>query len=204
MKQFLRRKSLIILIPAGIALLILTGLIYFQKNSFRSFCNEIFVTELEQDTLGLHYTLAHPEEFGIRQKEATLPLYEKNQSLESYESIKEYTDMLQTFDPQKLSIEERYTQNLLIKSLSAELKGQQYFYLQEMFSPSGGIQIQYPILMAEYAFRCKEDIENYLSLLQMTPEYFSSYCDFTREKVEKGFGMADFALEKVFHIGSCS
>lgn len=201
MKQFLRRKSLIILIPAGIALLILTGLIYFQKNSFRSFCNEIFVTELEQDTLGLHYTLAHPEEFGIRQKEATLPLYEKKQSLESYESIKEYTDMLQTFDPQNLSVEERYTQNLLIKSLSAELKGQRYFYLQEMFSPSGGIQIQYPILMAEYAFRCKEDIENYLSLLQMTPEYFSSYCDFTREKVEKGFGMADFALEKV--ISQC-
>ena len=201
MKQFLRRKSLIILIPAGIALLILTGLIYFQKNSFRSFCNEIFVTELKQDTLGLHYTLAHPEEFGIRQKEATLPLYEKKQSLESYESIKEYTDMLQTFDPQNLSIEERYTQNLLIKSLSAELKGQRYFYLQEMFSPSGGIQIQYPILMAEYVFRCKEDIENYLSLLQMTPEYFSSYCDFTREKVEKGFGMADFALEKV--ISQC-
>ena len=57
-----------------------------------------------------------------------------------------------------------------------------------MFSPSGGIQIQYPILMAEYTFRCKEDIENYLALLKMTPEYFASYCDFTKEKVQKGEG----------------
>lgn len=156
---------------------------------------------MEQDTLGLHYTIAHPEDFGIKQEEASLPLYEKKQSLESYKTIKNYTDKLQTFSPEKLSVEERYTRNLLIDSLSDELKGQQYFYLQEMFSPSGGIQIQYPILMAEYTFRCKEDIENYLSLLKMTPEYFTSYCDFTKEKVKKGFGMADFALEKV--ISQC-
>ena len=156
---------------------------------------------MEQDTLGLHYTIAYPEDFGIKQEAASLPLYEKKQFLEAYENTKYYAEKLQTFDPEKLSIEERYTQNLLINSLSEELKGQQYFYLQEMFSPSGGIQIQYPILMAEYTFRCKEDIENYLSLLKMTPEYFASYCDFTREKVEKGFGMADFALEKV--ISQC-
>ncbi len=202
MKQLFRRKSLIILIPVGIVLLIFTGFFYFQKNSFRSFCNEVFVKEMEQDTLGLHYTIAHPEDFGIKQQEATLPLYEKKQALESYQTIKNYADMLQTFDPEKLSIEERYTQNLLIDSLSAELKGQQYFYLQEMFSPSGGIQIQYPILMAEYTFRCKEDIENYLSLLKMTPEYFASYCNFTREKAEKGFGMADFTLKKV--VSQCN
>lgn len=201
MKKILHRKSLIILIPLSFVLLILTGFFYLKKISFGNFCNEIFVKEMEQDTLGLHYTIAHPEDFGITQKEANLPLYEKEQSLESYENIKNYTDKLQTFDPQKLSIEEKYTRDLLLDSLSEELKGQQYFYLQEMFSPSGGIQIQYPILMAEYTFRCKEDIDNYLSLLKMTPEYFASYCDFTREKVEKGFGMADFALEKV--ISQC-
>lgn len=201
MKKILHRKPLIILIPLSFVLLILTGFFYLKKISFDNFCNEIFVNEMEQDTLGLHYTIAHPEDFGITQKEASLPLYEKEQSLESYENIKNYTDKLQTFDPQKLSIEERYTRDLLLDSLSEELKGQQYFYLQEMFSPSGGLQIQYPILMAEYTFRCKEDIDNYLSLLKMTPEYFASYCDFTREKVEKGFGMADFALKKV--ISQC-
>ncbi len=201
MKQILRRKPLIILISAGISLLILAGFLYVRKNAFYNFCNEIFTSEMEQDTLGLHYTIAHPKDFGIKQKEASLPLYEKKQALKDYQNIKDYSDTLQTFDPQKLSVEERYTQNLLIDSLSTDLEGKQYFYLQEMFSPSGGIQIQYPILMAEYTFRCKEDIENYLALLKMTPEYFLSYCDFTKEKVQKGFGMADFALEKV--ISQC-
>lgn len=201
MKKILRRKPLIILIGAGMALLLLTVFFYSRKNTFRNFCNEIFVKEMEQDTLGLHYTIAYPKDFGIKQPEASLPLYEKKQALNEYQNMKEYSDALQTFDPEKLSVEERYTQNLLVDSLSTDLEGKQYFYLQEMFSPSGGIQIQYPILMAEYTFRCKEDIENYLALLKMTPDYFSSYCDFTQEKVQKGFGMADFALKKV--ISQC-
>lgn len=201
MKQFLRRKPLIILLSSGIAILLLTGLFYLRKNSFRNFCNELFVAEMEQDSLSLHYTIAHPEDFGIKQHEASLPLYEKKQALESYKTIMDYSDNLKTFNPENLSVEEQYTQNLLIKSLEEELEGRQYFYLQEMFSPSGGIQIQYPILMAEYTFRCREDIDNYLALLKMTPEYFSSYCNFTKEKVTRGFGMADFALEKV--ISQC-
>ena len=127
----------------------LTGFFYFQKNSFRSFCNEIFISEMEQDTLGLHYTIAHPKDFGIKQQEVSLPLYEKKEALDSYKTLQTHSEKLQTFDPEKLSVEERYTQNLLINSLSDELEGKQYFYLQEMFSPSGGIQIQYPILMAE-------------------------------------------------------
>jgi len=201
-KQLLRHKPLIILLSSGIAILLLTGLFYYQNNSFTRFCNKLFVSEMEQDTLSLHYTIAHPKDFGIEQSQATLPLYEKEQALESYRTIREYSDTLQKFDPEKLSAEELYTQNLLIKSLAEELEGKQYFYLQEMFSPSGGIQIQYPILMAEYTFRCKDDIENYLALLKMTPEYFSSYCNFTKEKVARGFGMADFALQKV--ISQCS
>jgi len=153
--------------------------------------------EISSDTLGLHYTVAYPEKLGINQAKASLPLYQKENALESYKNIRDYCSMLESFNPQDLSIDERYTQHLLISSLSEELEGRQFFYLQEMFSPSSGIQIQYPILMAEYAFRCKEDIENYLELIRLTPSYFESYCDFTNEKIKRGFCMADFSLEKV-------
>ena len=197
MKQNKWRKPLIILLPLGVISITLICLFYFQKNSFNSFCNNLFLEEMQDDTLGLHYTIAYPEKFGIKKETAALPLYEKKQALNSFQNIKEYCDMLQTFDPHKLSPEEQYTQKLLLKSLSGELEGQQFFYLQEMFSPSGGIQIQYPILMAEYTFRSKTDIEDYLALIKMTPDYFASYCDFTKEKVTRGFGMADFTLKKV-------
>jgi len=158
--------------------------------------------EISSDTLGLHYTVAYPEKLGIYKTEVSLPIYQKETALESYKNIQDYCSMFETFDPQKLSVDERYTQRLLIDSLSDELDGQQYYYLQEMFSPSGGIQIQYPILMAEYTFRCQKDIEDYLELIRLTPSYFESYCDFTKEKIKRSLGMADFSLEKV--ISQCN
>lgn len=197
MKQPKRRILFLTLIVAVFFILPVCHLVYTQKTSFQSFCKKLFIEEISNDTLSLHYTLAHPESMGIQQEETSLPLYEKRLALNDYRAINDYCDTLKSFDPQKLSVEEQYTRNLLISSLSNELKGQEYFYLQDVFSPSGGIQIQYPILMAEYSFRRKEDIENYLELLRLTPVYFESYCEFTEEKTQKGFGMPDFSLKKV-------
>ena len=190
-----------ILIVAAFFLVPVCHLVYTQKTSFQSFCKDLFIEEISGDTLSLHYTLAYPENMGIRQEETTLPLYEKKLALEDYKTLHEYCNMLESFNPERLSVDEQYTRSLLIRSLSSEIEGQQYFYLQEVFSPSGGIQIQYPILMAEYTFRCKEDIENYLELIRLTPSYFNSYCKFTSEKTKKGFGMPDFSLNKV--IAQC-
>ena len=202
MKQYKCKKLVIVLSISAVLLLSLGSWFYYQKNSFRLFCNNLFIEEISGDTLGLHYTLAYPEKFGIKKEEAALPLYKKELALESYRNLKECCSDLESFDPQKLSVEEQYTQQLLINSLSEELEGQQYFYLQEMFSPSGGIQIQYPILMAEYTFRCKQDIDDYLTLIKLTPSYFDSYCKFTAEKAKKGFCMPDYSLKKV--IDQCN
>ena len=202
MGDFLKKYKRLFLFIIPLILLAAFSIIFYftsKKNSFDSFCNELFIQEIDSDTLNLHYTLAHPEDFGIKQKEASLPFYQKDAALANYQNLQEYCNTLQTFETETLNKEEQYTHSLLSKSFSEELKGKEYFYLQEVFSPSGGIQIQYPILMAEYAFRCKEDIENYLSLIKLTPSYFESYCDFTSEKVKRGFGMPDFSLDKVIN-----
>lgn len=201
MKQHKWRILSLVLIVAVFFLVPVCHLVYTQKTSFQSFCKDFFIEEISSDTLSLHYTLAYPENMGIQQEETSLPLYEKKLALEDYQTLTEYCNMLESFNPENLSVDEQYTRSLLIRALSNEIKGQQYFYLQEVFSPSGGIQIQYPILMAEYAFRSKEDIENYLALIHLTPTYFNSYCKFTEEKTQKGFGMPDFSLKKV--IAQC-
>ena len=59
--------------------------------------------EISSDTLGLHYTIAYPEKIGIHKTEATLPIYQKENALESYKNIKDYCSMLETFKPQDLT-----------------------------------------------------------------------------------------------------
>lgn len=195
-----KKKFFCFLIPSILLTLFFLALfITNKKDPFRSFCDTIFVEELEDDTLSLHYTLAWPEKYNINTKHTTLPLYSVQNALSRYKKTQSYYKKLQTFLPEDLSDEDRFTHTLLTKSLLHELEGKQYFYLQEVFSPSGGTQIQFPILLAEYPFRCKEDIQDYLELIKLTPTYFSSLCQFEQEKFSKGFGMPDYSLNKVMN-----
>lgn len=188
----------LLIAPIILLLLILPAIFFLQRKSpFQDFCNTFFIEEIGNDTLSLHYTLAHPERYGIDADTVSLPLYNKENSLAGYQKLEDTLAALKKFDPQKLSPEEKMTYELLAKALPHELDGREYFYLQEVFSPSGGSQLQYPILMAEYPFRCKKDIQDYLELLKLTPSYFESLCCFEAEKVSRGFGMADYSLNKV-------
>lgn len=193
-----KKQWRLLAIPIIFLLLILVIFAFFQKKSpFRTFCDTLFIEEISGDTLSLHYTLAQPEKYNIDTDTVSLPLYDKKTSLANYKKLETTYAQLLEFDPETLSEEEKYTHQLLSKALSHELEGKQYFYLQEVFSPSGGSQLQYAILMAEYPFRSKKDIQDYLELLKLTPSYFESLCDFEEEKVARGFGMADYSLNKV-------
>lgn len=200
MKQ---KKRFFFLITLFLLLTISTLTIWLinRKTPFRNFCDSLFIEKIQEDTLSLHYTLAWPEKFHIN-NQTCLPIYSRENALAGYEKTKEQLNKLETFAPKDLSASETYTHTLLQKALTSELEGQKYFYLQEVFSPSSGTQIQLPILMAEYPFRCKEDIEDYLNLLKLTPSYFASLNDFEQEKFTRGFGMPDYSLTKV--IDQCN
>lgn len=53
-------------------------------------------------------------------------------------------------------------------------KGEDFFLFSRPFSPVTGLQAQLPVLLAEYTFDCREDIENYFTLLRSIPSYFES------------------------------
>lgn len=198
----MRKKFLLLLIPSFLLILFLFTLrILHQESPFEEYCNSLFTEEVKGDTLSLHYTLASPKDFHIDEA-PTLPLYSHVNALADYSSSKEQLDKLLSFSTQKLSADEQFTFTLLKRFLDQKLRGQDYFYLQEVFSPSGGTQIQFPILMAEYPFRSKEDIEDYLELLTLTPSYFSALLEFEKEKTDRGYGMADYTLQKV--ISQCN
>ena len=200
----MKSKKRILFLLAIFLLLVISSLTIWmlnRKSPFRNFCDSLFIEEMQGDTLSLHYTLAWPEEFHIDEK-TCLPIYSRENALAGYEHTEKQLEKLTAFSEKDLSLTEAYTHTLLKKALANELKGQQFFYLQEVFSPSGGTQVQFPILMAEYPFRCKEDIEDYLEILKLTPSYFSSLCEFEKEKFAKGFGMPDYSLDKV--INQCN
>ena len=69
--------------------------------------------------------------------------------------------------------------------------------LDEPLGPGLGVQAQLPILLAEYTFRTKEDISDYLKLLSTVRPYFQSIIKLEKQKSQAGLFMSDTTLDRI-------
>ena len=69
-------------------------------------------------------------------------------------------------------------------------------------SSSLGIQAQLPILLSEYVFYSKQDVEDYLSLLSSIDTYYDSIIAFEKEKTDAGLGLCDTVIDRI--LNSCN
>lgn len=199
----LRRLSNKKLLPVYLAIpaLLLISLLLFSAgsdtNRFDKLTETIFQTELSGNTLSLHYTLAHPENFGIEHYEPTLPCYSVAERKKADATLDYYITELNKIDSDNLDENRRFVYNLLSRFFTHLEDGKQFTYYEEPLSPSSGMQSQLPILLAEYTFRDLEDVEDYLGILGGTGEYFASLLTFEQEKKDAGLLQADSSLNQV-------
>jgi uncharacterized protein (DUF885 family) len=68
---------------------------------------------------------------------------------------------------------------------------------RESLSPTTGIQAQLPVLLAEYYFYSKEDIDDYVQLLSCVPNYFNDILVFEQQKSNAGLFMSDSSVDDI-------
>lgn len=200
--------------PAVIAVLcmaFITGLLlgFREKKSlntanqqFEEFSDTLFVQQVSANTLNLHYTLANPEAYGITDYDHSLGSIDTSQIAQYYSTLENCRGVLNTFSYSDLSLENQLTWDLLDLHFETELSLGKQFHLQEMLSPSLGIQAQLPILLAEYTFRREQDIKDYLLLLKSAPTYFSEIMEFEAGKSASGLFMSNTTVDRI--VAQCS
>lgn len=172
-----------------------------ENGKFEAFTQEVFRNEVSGSSLTLHYSLAHPEKQGIRQKAAslgTVPTDMKN----TYKVCQQYEDKLKAFRCSHLSTENQMTLDSMLLYYHTEKSLGDNYLLQESLGPSLGIQAQLPVLLAEYAFYEDRDISDYLNLLTTIRPYFQSIIKFEQKKSQAGFFMSDATLDRI--LAQCS
>ncbi len=186
-----RRQWLCYIILLLIFMLTTFGLFCCRKENrdFAEFTTALFQNELTSNALNLHYTLAHPENYGIYHYDTVLPCYHSSDRNQAGAELENYINILSQIDSSQLKESDQYTYMLLSRYLNTSLEGSDFLYYNEPLSPSSGMQSQLPILMAEYSFRSVKDVEDYLSLLGSTGDYFSSLITYEKEKKEAGLFM---------------
>jgi len=167
------------------------------SRSFHSFTKDLFRSELSGNTLSLHYVVAYPENFGLQDTEVALPVFSPDNKIKQQELLSGILDFLHSLNPKLLNSKDAYTYDLLLSYFENEYNAMDYFYYSEPLSPSSGMQTQLPILLAEYTFRSKEDVDDYLKLIEKSADYFAGLLCFEQEKSAAGLFMSDAAVKKV-------
>lgn len=187
------------LMMTGTFLLIFALFWFFHtpNRKFEDLCDTLFIQELSEDGLSLHYTLSNPGSYGIDETKLTLPSYDKTESLANYQALLNAIDSLKEIHRDSLNDTNQRTYDILLDYLENEKNAYSYLYYDEPFSPVSGMQNQLPILLAEYTFQDKNDIENYLYLLQSVPTYFEGLVSFEEEKAAEGLFMSTEACREV-------
>lgn len=205
----LRRYKKALLIAASLFLVLLTGAgvgfltnhVFSQNGRFEALSREIFEKEVSGSMLTLHYSLAHPEKKGITRPAPTLGTVQSDPG-DTYRLYEDYLTKLKNFSPEKLSRENQITLDMLLLYFHTQLSLKDHILLEEILSPSLGIQAQLPVLLAEYAFYEDQDIADYLNLLSSVKPYFQSILQFEEEKSQAGLFMSDATLDRI--LSQCS
>lgn len=191
----LKKRTLGILLTFSI-LLLLGTLFYSQHHTsqtedqrFENYTDQLFRQELSENTLSLHYTLKNPTTYNIVNPSVSLGAYQTDSSNLSA-SLENSLSLLHSYDKTKLSKRNQATYEILENHLSYSLKSSQYLLYEEPLASLTGAQAQLPILLSEYQFYTKQDVDTYLALLAETPEYFASILDFEEEKAKHGLFMS--------------
>lgn len=180
----------VLLIPA-LCLSVLFFLTHPNRDArrFRQASDDFFTGSLEKDSLSLHYTLADPSPYLEAPSPASLPVYSQEGRRENAALLERLLTALQETDSAKLEGFDRYAYKLLLPYAENELAGARLSYFEEPLSPSSGMHLELPVLLAEYTFRTGQDVQDYLSILESMPAYLEGLAQYEKEKAAAGLFM---------------
>ncbi len=189
-------------IAAGLILIVAVVIIgIYLKNSgpkaYKEFTENMFQEEIVLNTINLHYTLAYPENYGITDYEVSLGSYSVEDFRESYEEMKQLKTDMRKFRRSSLSEEDKVSYDIIMDYLDTELETEELMLYSETLSPTTGYQAQLPVILAEYTFRTKQDIEDYLSLTAMVDDIAEDIIIYEEQKSAAGLFMADYVADGV-------
>ena len=190
----------ILLIPA--ALFLVFSIIFYKDNKkFTVFTHQMFLEEVTNNTLNLHYTLHDPQAYGIEDYSITLGSADIEALVVGTAALENYKKVLEKIPHKNLSRNNKLTYDILSLYLNQQAEGKDFVLFAEPLGPTIGVQAQLPVLLAEYTFSDMEDVREYMILISQMDRYYTSIIDFEKAKSEAGLFMSDQAADHI--ISQC-
>jgi len=172
-----------------------------DEEGFDQLMDELFADWVSNDTLTMNYFLANPESLGIERPEPTYgDVVDQEMIDKSKEETEELAERLEGFDYDSLRDDQKIVYDILERSIVLYRimeRNDDYSYYTGYIRPLNGIQVQLPVLLAEFNFFTSEDIQRYLDLLGDTHRYFNDIIEFERERSRRGYFLSEANVDSV-------
>lgn len=167
------------------------------RTAFDQFCDTLFRENISESLLNLHYTLADPEAYGITDYALNFGAFSLADIKEASNTQKEEKARLLAIPIDLLTDDQKLTYRILEASYETEetFEGLELYY--QPLAPTTGVQAQLPVLLAEYIFYDREDVDEYLALLATIDEYYQQILEFEQEKSKAGLFMTDDCVDTI-------
>ena len=167
-----------------------------ENERFASFTEKLFCKEVATSQISLHYTLKEPEAYGIDKADTAYGTIQTD-STQIKTAAENIQQALYAFSYEKLNVKNKITYDLLKQYLRNLREEADYLYYEEPLNTVNGVQTQIPIVLSEYQFYDRTDVEAYLDVLSETRDYFQQIIAFEREKADKGLFLSDEMADQV-------
>ena len=161
--------------------------------------NETFQDSLTSSLLTLHYTVSDPSAYGITDYPHTFGDFSVADSKENIMELRALASQLDSFNRSLLTENQTLTLDILREYVDTELSLDGIELYMTPLSSITGIQIDLPIVLSEYRFYSRKDIDEYLELVSNTDEFFDQ--TFEEERAAAGLFCDDLAADHI--IESC-
>lgn len=161
----------------------------------------MFESNVASDTLSLHLSVKDPASLGIDVPDVTLGEVSTEENEKITSDYQNCLDELLRIDYDSLTREDQVTFDVLSYDLEEGVALSPYYYYSSSFNSITGIQTELPLVMSEYTFASRSDVEDYLLLLKDFYRYYGEMMDFEKIRSEKGLAPTDENINKI--IDSC-
>jgi len=172
------------------------------QKDFDEFINNIFIEEVSDDSITLNYSVKNKQQYGLAGISPTLGEASIQGMKDSLFVSENRLASMETFNYDNLTSEQQLIYDIIYNMLKQNLQASDVLEYSEHLGPVTGIQAQLPVLLAEFNFYEKDDIDTYIELLRLVPSYFDSIIEFEKEKSSKGLFMSDTTAQAI--IDQCN
>lgn len=174
---------------------------FAAEEQFQEMINNLFYDTVTSSGLTMHSMLTDPEAYGITEYPETLGDYSIQALQDNYAELRDDYEKLLSIDRSALSPELQTDYDILLEYMETEQEGEKFLLYDHPFSAISGVQVELPIVLAEYSFRTPEDAEHYLALLSSIDEYYEQLLEYVQAQKEAGIFLSDQTISDV--LDSC-